>query len=200
MAITTNSFSKEIHKWNYYIPSNATKLYIGTFPSDKVSKQFPFFYSSPTNRFWEIASELIKFLDEKIEELNDIEGKKSTLKKLGVGLTDMGKTVLRQQNSSKDHSLFPLEFMDIIEIINKFPSIETLIVTGSFQMNSSAQWFGTFCELNNIKINLKELDKDKVTTIMLEDKSLKVIRTYSTSRLSRIKTEKIIEEYRNFLF
>lgn len=53
------------------------------------------------------------------------------LEKLQFGLTDMGKKVYLQQGSSKDHSLFPVEFMDIIQILNEHPLIDTLIVSGN---------------------------------------------------------------------
>ena len=73
----------------------------------------------------------------------------------------MGKMVYRQQGSSKDHSLFPIEFMDIVNILVEYPTIDSLILTGNDQGNSSFSWFAIFCSLNDIKVNFKQLKKEK---------------------------------------
>ena len=55
-AITKNSYSKEQHPWNWCISKGATKLLIGTFPTDIRNTKHDFFYCSSTNRFWEVLS------------------------------------------------------------------------------------------------------------------------------------------------
>lgn len=199
-TVTRNTFSEETHDWNWHIASEATKLFIGTFPTDVRNRKHDFFYSSSTNRFWEIVTELAKPLDEISNETDEIKKRKLILDKLHLGLTDMGKKVYRQQGSSKDHSLFPVEFMDIIQILNDHPLIDTLIVSGNTQGNSSLNWFSIFCSLNKISFNVKQLEKDRATEITIEGKNLKVVLAYSPSRLSRVTTEKLIEEYRSIIF
>lgn len=54
--------------------------------------------------------------------------KEEILAKLKLRLTDMGKIIYRQQGSSKDHSLFPIEFIDIVEILLEHPAIKTLFL------------------------------------------------------------------------
>lgn len=129
-----------------------------------------------------------------------IEERKNILDKLKLGLTDMGKIICRQQGSSKDHSLFPIEFMDIVQILNEHPAINSLIVSGNTQGNSSLSWFSIFCSLNNIKLNVKELEKQQATEITMADRKVKVLLAYSPSRLSRVTTEKLIDSYNNMLY
>ena len=129
-----------------------------------------------------------------------IEERKNILDKLKLGLTDMGKIICRQQGSSKDHSLFPIEFMDIVQILNEHPAINSLIVSGNTQGNSSLSWFSIFCSLNNIKLNVKELEKQQASEITMADRKLKVLLAYSPSRLSRVTTEKLIDSYNNMLY
>lgn len=100
-AVTDNDFSEETHPWNFYIPDGATKLFVGTFPAYK--RKHNFFYSSATNRFWEVLSEIVKPFDEIGNEADEIKKREKIVEKLHLGLTDMGKKVLRQQSSSKDH-------------------------------------------------------------------------------------------------
>ncbi len=200
ITITKNTFTEENHPWNSYIPSGATKLLIGTFPTDARNRKYNFFYCSSTNRFWEVLSAVAGHPFEMLSGVNAIEERERILDKLKLGLTDMGKIIYRQQGSSKDHSLFPIEFMDIVQILHKYPAIATLIVSGNSQGNSSLSWFSIFCSLNNIKLNVKELEKQQATEIFMADRKVKVLLAYSPSRLSRITTEKLIESYSKMLF
>jgi G:T/U-mismatch repair DNA glycosylase len=197
ISFTLNRFSNELHPWKKEIPPEAAKLLIGTFPSIGLNGYHEFFYSSPTNRFWKVI--VPDLLGKPIENLDgkDLVGKKKmALELLGLGLTDMGARVYRQQGSSNDHSLFPIEFMDIIQILNEHPSINSLIVSGEKSGNSSMSWFGIFCSLNNIKLNLKELTRDKFTSISTAGRSLKVFKAYSPSRMARgVSDEKLIQCY-----
>ena len=198
-SLTQNNFSEESHPWNWHITSVGTKLIIGTFPTDARNRKHNFFYCSSTNRFWEILSAVAGHPNEFLNGVNAIEGRKNILDKLKLGLTDMGKIIYRQQGCSKDHSLFPIEFMDIVQILHEYPAITTLIVSGNSQGNSSLSWFSTFCSLNNIKLNVKELEKQQATEITMADRKIKVLLGYSPSRLSRVTTEKLIDSYSKML-
>jgi len=198
-TVTRNTFSEETHDWEWHIPQSATKLFIGTFPTDTRNRKHNFFYCSSTNRFWEVLSAVAGHPYELLSGVNAIEERKKILYKLKLGLTDMGKIIYRQQGSSKDHSLFPIEFMDIVQILHEYPAITTLIVSGSLQGNSSLSWFSSFCSLNNIKLNVKELKKQKSTEISMADRKVKVLLAYSPSRLSRVTTEKLIDSYSKML-
>ena len=197
--VTKNKYSDELHPWEQYIPGEATHLLIGTFPTEKRNRKYDFFYCSSTNRFWEIICVICGISLKKLEEGDSIKNRQNLLKKLNLGLTDMGKRVYRQQQSSNDHSLFPTEFMDIIRILNENPTIETLIVSGNTDGNSSLSWFATFCSLNNIPVDGKKLMKVKSLSIHIASRKLKIVHAYSTSRLSRIKTETIIDCYRSII-
>lgn len=135
-----------------------------------------------------------------LKEKDEVQKRKLILDKLKLGVTDMGKKVLRQQGSSNDHSLFPIEFMDILEIMEQHPTINTIIVTGNSQGNSSLSWFAIFCAVNNIPFEAKKLEKEKSGIVRLNSRIINIKATYSPSRLSRVKTEDIIEHYRAILF
>ncbi|RNI39885.1 hypothetical protein EFY79_00855 [Hanamia caeni] len=198
-AITKNSYSQEQHPWNWYIPRDATKLLIGTFPTAARNRKHDFFYCSSTNRFWEVVARVAEHPLELLNGENAIEERKEILGRLKLGLTDIGRIIYRQQASSKDHSLFPVEFMDIFQILKDHPVIQLLIVSGNSQGNSSLSWFCIFCSLNDIKLNVKELKKQHETEISMADRRVKVLLAYSPSRLSRITTEKLIDSYREML-
>ena len=198
-AITKNFHSQEIHPWNWYIPNSATKLLIATFPTDARNRKHDFFYCSSTNRFWEILSAVADHPIELLMGANGIAERKKILDSLNLGLTDMGKMIYRQQGSSKDHSLFPIEFTDIIQLLIDYPSIESLIVSGNIQGNSSLSWFSIFCSLNNIKINIKQLEKERATEMVIAERDIKLLLVFSPSRLSRVTTETLTDSYRTII-
>ena len=195
--VTKNTFSIESHPWNWHIPYGASKLLIGTFPTEARNRKHDFFYSSSTNRFWEVAATVAEVSYTLLNSANAVEERKRILKRLKLGLTDMGKVIYRQQGSSKDHGLFPKEFMNIFHILETHTSINTIFLSGSGQSNSSLNWFSIFCDLNQIALNIKELEKYKSTQMNIAGRKVQVKLLYSPSRLSRVKTEKLIAEYRS---
>jgi G:T/U-mismatch repair DNA glycosylase len=196
---TENNYSKETHPWSWHIPVGATILFIGTFPTEKRNRKHDFFYSSSTNRFWEIMFEVAKPLNAIQGETDEVKKRKLILEKLKLGLTDMGRNVLRQQGSSNDHSLFPLDFIDITQVISEHQTIKTIVLTGSSQGNSSLSWFGIFCSINKIQFDAKKIEEEKSGTVLINNHSINVKSTYSPSRLSRVKTEVIIEVYKSLI-
>lgn len=198
-GVTNNVYSEEVHPWNWSIPTNATKLLIGTFPTVEGKRKHDFFYCSLTNRLWEVLSTIADYPTDNSEAEEAIAMRLTVLKKLKLGLTDMGKTVLRQQASANDHSLFPIEFMDIIQILHDYPLLKTIILSGGLEGNSSLSWFCTYCSINGIKINSKKLEKEKTLELTIADKVLKLYIGYSTSRRSRVDTNTIINFYRTIL-
>lgn len=195
-TIVENSYTEETHPWDWYIPENANKLLIGTFPTEARNRKHDFFYCSSTNRFWEILSALQGKSVSLLEGENGIIERHKLLESLSLGLTDMGKKIIRQRGSSKDHSLFPLEFMDILKLLNLFPNIETLILSGDVQGNSSLSWFNTYCSINGIKLNLKELKKEKHILTSAFGRGIAIKMAYSPSRLSRKETIELVDNYR----
>lgn len=199
ITITRNSFTEEVHPWNFHIPANADKILIGTFPSEEKNRKQSFFYCSHTNRFWDVLAEVAGIKVSELSADSAIGDRKNILSLLNMGLADMGKVVLRQRDSSKDHSLFPVEFTDIIQLLHDHSNIRIIIVSGGKNGNSSLSWFGTYCSLNNVYINMKQLQEDKKTNINIADRQISVIRGYSTSGNSRVTREKIIETFKNIL-
>lgn len=195
--IIKNKFSTEEHPWSFHVPDGATRLLIGTFPTERRNRKHDFFYCSATNRFWEVMAGIADISLIETETTIAISNRKKVLQSLHLALTDMGKIVYRQQGSSNDHSLFPVEFMNITEILSNSPLIDTIILSGSKQGNSSLQWFSIFCDLNNISFYPKKLDKVNNVTVSIGNKLITVVKGLSTSRQSRITTEELVNHYTN---
>src|SRR6476620_3962629 len=118
------------HPFKWYIPQNAETLIIGTFPPVEQRWSYKFFYPNINNLFWKI---LAKISGQELSPTskNMIEDRKEILHTLKVGVTDMGGSIIRLKQDSKDESLQIVEYMDIIEIIKKHKSIRKIILTSS---------------------------------------------------------------------
>lgn len=125
----------EIHPFEPFIPNNATKLIIGTIPPERFFKKnlsecdVNFYYGSHDNAFWKLISEIanIDFLRKNNSE--EIDKRKNFLSNNGIGICDIVKKTYRKNGSSLDRDLDIVEFLDIADILEKHPTINTLIYT-----------------------------------------------------------------------
>ncbi|WP_462265872.1 uracil-DNA glycosylase family protein [Mucilaginibacter sp.] len=110
MYKTEALFHLEPLPFDTYIPENADKLILGTFPTKESLRKYKFFYPNTSNNFWRILAGLLgkdlQFLkgDDAVYERQGI------LDKLCLAISDMGKTIYRQNESSLDANIFPVEF------------------------------------------------------------------------------------------
>jgi G:T/U-mismatch repair DNA glycosylase len=182
---TLSTYREEQHPWPPYIPGNADKLLLGTFPTVADNHRFEFFYPSPKNRFWPIMSQLAGHQLLHFQGEAAADERRSILDKLGLGVTDIGFRVLRQNESALDHNLFPLEFCNIFRLAGEHPGIRKIILTSSGKGNSVLSWFSAYCELNGIDLQHSKEDIPWETTIFLGDRALTVAVAYSTSTTYR---------------
>lgn len=178
--------------------SGATKLLLGTFPTKKTERRFEFFYSSARNRFWEVISGLTGIACQHFYDTAAVKERQRLLDQLKLGLTDIGQRIYRQKESSLDHHLFPIEFNDIFSLLEKHRSIHTLIVSSSSGGNSVLSWFEGYCDLNGVKLKIRGKAIPRHTEIIVANRRIRVIVSYSTSGTFRkLNLAELIEHYRS---
>jgi AbiV family abortive infection protein len=193
---THAKFQNETLPWPEYIPSAATKLLLGTFPTEKSNRAFDFFYPNRNNRFWSILSTLtglkITFGDTAVVE------RKQILDVLKLGITDSANKILRQMESSLDGHLFPTEFTDVFDILSKHPSLTKIILTSSSGENNALAWFTAYCSLNEVRFTmLPKKGLPKYGTIPFEGRKIEIVAINSPSRRASIKDDALTEMYRH---
>lgn len=203
---TLNPYEEERLPWDEYIPVNANKLILGTFPTKKENRDFEFFYPNRNNKFWKVLAriadtELTAFDNNEEGKLLAVQERKKILDKLQLAITDIGARVLRQKNSSLDSNLFPIEFTDVFAIIKKHPKIDRIILTSSSNGNSVLSWFGSYCSMNKIKLQVGKNKKQfpLTTEICVDNRFLKVYIVYSTSGAAGKTEDFLVEQYRNVI-
>jgi G:T/U-mismatch repair DNA glycosylase len=197
--VTQAKYERETLPWPEYIPTGATKLLLGTFPTKKSNRSFEFFYPNKSNRFWKTLSiiadlPLTQFLgDEAVDE------RKKILEKLRLGICDTGHKILRQKESSLDGNLFPVEFTNVFPILEKCKTIQTVILTSSTKGNSALSWFEAYCELNGIKLLVPKGPLPRSSEIEIVGKLIKVIAVNSPSRAATVNDKALVKMYSEVL-
>lgn len=192
--------SEEIHPWNWFGPADSKTLIVGTFPTAKHNWKYDFFCPNTANLFWKV---LAKVADTDLKYFSGVEAvneRKKILEKIKAIVTDMGKKVMRNDESSLDEKLIAIEYMNIFQILEENSSIQKIIFTSTSGNVSATKWFSNF--LTEQKI-LHQFPKDKKFKSVLKygDREVQLVRLYSTSprAANRISFDKLVEIYKSEL-
>lgn len=188
------------HPFKWYIPDDAETLIIGTFPPVEARWSYEFFYPNINNLFWKVLAKIAGHeLSRTSKDL--VKDRKEILHALKVGVTDMGGTIIRLQEDSKDESLQIVEYMNIIELIKTHRSIKKIILTSSSGRSSAFGWFKAYLGKNSIAHVVPKGKKPLHFQVVLARRPIDVYILYSPSprAANRISPDKLIEMYRNVI-
>lgn len=196
-----NSISDHVpHPFKWYVPNDAKTLIIGTFPPIEKRWSYAFFYPNIHNNLWKILSSIAD-LKLSLNKETMIEERQQILHKLKLGVTDMGGVIRRLAPDSKDESLEIIEYMEILHILDEYPSIERIILTSSSGKSSALGWFKSYLEKIKIAHVVPKGTKPLKFQIQFNKRSVDVHVLYSPSRraANRISFEKLTEMYKNVI-
>jgi G:T/U-mismatch repair DNA glycosylase len=191
----------EFHPWKWFVPDKSKTLVIGTFPTAKRNWKYNFFYPNTSNLFWRVMAEVADTkLQHFLGEESVIERKK-ILEKIFVAVTDMGNKVIRNEDSSLDEKLIPLEYMNIFKILEENPGINKILLTSSSGKVNASKWFSQFLISKNVIHKIPKGKKPIKSEISFKGKTISLVVAYSTSprAANRISFEKLVEMYKNEL-
>lgn len=124
----------ETHPFRPYIPQGAKLLMCGTFPPQPHRWSMNFYYPNYINDMWRIFG--IIFHNDK-DYFVDIANKtfhlmllKESLTKLGIALSDTGRTVIRTTGNASDKDLDIREYIDLQAILGEMPECVAIATTG----------------------------------------------------------------------
>lgn len=188
------------HPFKWYIPKNAETLIIGTFPPVNERWSYEFFYPNINNLFWKILSKIAGH-ELSRSGSNMVQDRKNILHALKVGVTDMGGTIIRLNNDSKDESLQIIEYMDIVKLISTHPSIKRIILTSSSGRSSAFGWFKAYLANNSIVCVVPKGNKPLHFQVTLAGRAIDAYILYSPSprAANRISLDSLTEMYRKVI-
>ena len=124
----------EYHPWDPYVPKDARYLFLGTFPPKPERWSMPFFYPNKINDFWRVMG--LIFMNErdalwdKETSRFDLSAIKSLLDREGIALWDTAMAVKRLRDNASDKYLEIVEPINLALLLDKYPTITSVIATG----------------------------------------------------------------------
>jgi G:T/U-mismatch repair DNA glycosylase len=193
---TSNEYKEESHDWVPYIPLNSTTLLLGTFPTrEKNRNTYEFYYPNINNPFWKILCELKGGELKHYSASEAVNERKDILDFFKLGIADVGHKVYRQNDSSLDQNLFPIEFTDILQILDDNSTITKIIVTSSSGGHSVYSWLVAYLKINNIDmIKPKEKKNPKYSSFKHRGNVIDVSIISSTSTTAYNRNKEMIKE------
>ncbi|MEZ4818333.1 MAG: uracil-DNA glycosylase family protein [Flavobacteriaceae bacterium] len=153
-----------IHPYPPYIPSTATKLIVGTLPPPRFTTgelkegDVNFCYGSRDGQLWPILNEIFQ-LHLKFETTEEaILQRKEFLHKRGIGICDIVQSAKREKVDASDIGMQDIELRDLIQILNDFPKIDTLLFTGGNSKNGPEYFFRKL--IKNYPVNLEVVSEE----------------------------------------
>ena len=188
----------EQHPWNWYGRTDSDTLIVGTFPPTKRNWSFDFFYPNKRNSFWKIIASITgKVLEHESGEAAVAE-RKALLDELKLTITDMGRTIARMDNNSLDENLHPIEYMDILQILEERPLIRKIIFTSSSGKVSAARWFQNYLTGRGMEYKFPRTPKPVRDKLRLSGRTIELVILYSPSAraANRISFDRLVALYK----
>ena len=172
-----------IHKHPYqpFIPKNATKLIVGTLPpprfSDGILKQgdVDFCYGSIDGQLWRILDKIFN-LNLKFETSEfAIQQRKEFLITNNIGICDIVESCKREKIDASDIGMEHIQLRDLVYYLQKFPKIDTLLLTGGNSKNGPEYHLRRLLKEINIKLTPINLETPRVHQFQLKKRIIKSV-------------------------
>ena len=173
-------------------------LILGSFPPHPSKWAYPFFYLNRRNRFWKILADLA---GESLQSTKDnkvlaVEERYFIMKKLEVGVQNLGLEIERKGKSALDTHIRIIKFQDIISIIETHPELERILLPGYSAPNSTAKSFIKYLQQIGIKISaIDQVKPDTLFKMEFKGRSIECVVLNSTSPASRVKYDFLLEQF-----
>ena len=190
----------ETHPFGNFVPGNAKVLVLGSFPTHSKNWRFNSFYPGRANFFWRMLSEIYN------HKFNLISGGDAAAERLalceekGIAISDtIYKCRRLVATSSKDSDLEVIEKMNILELLRKYKSIHTVILTGSSGKVSAHSVFYEHLAEHKILYSVHEGKPPIQGHFILDGKTIETHSLYSTSGINIGRYTEAVEQYKKYL-
>lgn len=173
-----------IHPYEPFIPEGATKLIVGTLPPPRFTTRelkegdVDFCYGSRDGQLWVILDKVFN-LELKFESTEEaVEQRKYFLIEHGIGICDMVASARREKIDASDIGMMHAELRDLIEVLQKFPNIRTLLFTGGNSKNGPEYFFRRKIKEYNISLRSVSKEVPRIHEFQMPNSS-RIIKTVS---------------------
>ena len=180
------SFKHE-HPYPPFFPENCRKLIVGTLPPPRFSTgalyddDVDFCYGSRFGLLWPI---LERIFDRPLTYENTahaIEQRKQLLARNRVGICDMVESCMRDRMEASDQGMKDIRLRDLKGILERQPSVETLLFMGGNSKNGPEYLFRKHVKESGIEMTLSEPGSPRIHTIEISGRRLTCVSLISPS-------------------
>lgn len=218
-ADTEPEWNEEIHPdWYHEVPDMRT-LILGTYPPIK-DRHVEFYYPNiQKNLFWEMLAEATGEMYETLEEsklkkriktenrkLTDKEkesivaDRKRLMSTHKVGVQNLGLTIKRKGKSAEDNNIEIKTFQDILGIINRSPSLKTILLTGYSNKTNTHKDFIRYLDQKKIPYTPHNKPPPAGIEFVIDcGRSITCVIGYSTSGRNRSLKSEIVKQFKRAL-
>ena len=188
--------SEELHPWMLFAPEACNVLIVGTFPGTRRNWSYNFFYPNKANRFWKILAEIAESQLQYFSGENAVTERQNLARHLKIALTDMGKKIVRYDDSSLDENIEMLEYMNILDILDNNPEIRKIFFTSA----NAAKWFNNYLADNDIRHRFPVGKRPVKSVFQYGNRQIDLTILHSPSpRAANKSLENLVEMYRKEL-
>ncbi|MGC1203418.1 MAG: uracil-DNA glycosylase family protein [Flavobacteriaceae bacterium] len=179
---------KHKHPYKPFITKETTKLIVGTLPPPRFSigelleKDVNFCYGSYYNSLWLFIDKIhgLNFRYDNSEEA--IEERKQFLIQSKMGVCDIVASCERSKIDASDLGMNNVKLRDIIDYLNQFPNINTLLFTGGNSKNGPEYFFRKHLKTYNLKLDLVSNEVPRIHQFQLPVIASKIIQSHEVKR------------------
>jgi G:T/U-mismatch repair DNA glycosylase len=181
-----DNFEVCTHPFASFVPEKCRTLIAGTFPTHQrnYERTFPFYYAGEGNVFWEVIG---KVFNKSFQHMYGDEARRereAVLRSNGIGITDMLERCYRKNGLSQDDYIDPIVFRDLLDVLTKNSTVETLVLTSRTKIVGALGLFETYLYQRGLCPPKFWENTDKILegTLALEDREIEILIPYSTSK------------------
>ena len=190
----------ETHPFGNFVPRNATCLILGSFPTHHKNWRFNSFYPGRANFFWRMLSDIYQHPFAHVSGDEAAKERLTLCNEKGIAISD---TILRARrkiaSSSKDSDLEVIEKKDVLKILSKHPSIQTIILTGSSGNVSAHKIFFEHLSEYNILYQVENTKPPIYGRFTFQGRLIETHTLYSTSGINIGRYAEAREQYKKYL-
>jgi len=188
-----------IHKHPYppFIKEDTTKLIVGTLPPPRFStgklkaKDVNFCYGSYYNSLWLFIDKIYNLNLRYDNSEEAIAQRKHFLSTHKIGICDIVAQAQREKVDASDLGLQHVELRNIIEYLEKFPNINTLLFTGGNSKNGPEYFFRRHIKPLQLKLELVCNEVPRIHQFTLHGRVIKTVSLTSGSGAANISISRL---------
>ena len=148
------------HPYPPFIPEGTTKLIVGTLPPPRFTtgdlkvRDVNFCYGSSDGQLWPILDAIFNISLKYENTEAAILQRKNFLISRQIGVCDIVASAKREKIDASDLGMEQVSFLDIIQVLENNPKIDTLLFTGGNSKNGPEYFFRKVLKKHHLKLEV----------------------------------------------